>query len=369
MTQSVDATYLALGARYLRRQVRQLADQLDGVRHGEDAECVHRARVASRRLRAALRMFHDGWRRKTIKRWRKQIRRITESLGAARDQDVQIDFLCGILRTITDPACAAGIVRLLTEAQRQRDLLDPAVLDAIGRIETSRVLDEILSATKKVLARAKAAPGEHSPAACAETGQFVLRRLGELLARQASLDDANDCESHHAMRIAVKRLRYTLEVARPVCPGRLDEFLEAAKKLQTLLGDVHDCDVWQQHLDKFAELELARLSLRFRSQGRFFRLAPGIEYVKHERAGHRAAVFQELLDYWRELERQEFWQRLQRVVEQHGAGVPAAEPPAAGAAPTEVPAVPSASNGGERLVPRSKALLSSPPRKAVAGRN
>ncbi|MGA2063940.1 MAG: CHAD domain-containing protein [Thermoguttaceae bacterium] len=411
MIHSVDSTYLVLGARYLRRQVRQLVDQLGGARLGEEAECVHRARVASRRLRAALRMFRDGWSRKRVERWRSEIRRVTKSLGEARDKDVQIEVLYGILRTAEGPGCAAGLVRLLVETQRDRDALEPAVLEAADRIERSGVLDEILSAAKKVLARSEAAGDESSPAACRQAGQFVLERLEQLLARQDSLDDPDDCEGHHALRIAVKRLRYTLEVAKPLCPGQLEEAVNAAKRLQTLLGDVHDCDVWQDQLAKFARRESARWTKRCGGQGRFARLVPGIEYLKRERAERRGVVFQELVRYWRELKQQETWQRLRGLVEYHGAAESGAPPPATGAepprrgpepprsgpepprsgpavrevpgaipprtssfpaaGPTSVvpapsaPAAPPASNGGQRAIPKPKALGDSSRRPAL----
>ena len=50
-----DLSYRLLASRFIRRQVRQLAEQLDGIRQGEDPECIHRAWVGSRRLRAAMR--------------------------------------------------------------------------------------------------------------------------------------------------------------------------------------------------------------------------------------------------------------------------------------------------------------------------
>ena len=213
---------------------------------------------------------------------------------------MQIDFLHGILRTAEKSGSAAGLIQLLVHTQRQRDALEPAVLRAAKRIEASGVLDQILSAAKKLIARGGADADEYSPAACRQAGQFVLERLDQLLARQDCLDDPQDCEGHHALRIAVKRLRDTLEVAKPLCPGQLEEFVDAAKRLQTLLGDVHDCDVWQEQLAEFARRESARLTQRFGGQGRFTRLVPGIELVKCERAEHRAAVFQELVRYWRE---------------------------------------------------------------------
>ena len=44
----------------------------------------------------------------------------------------------------------------------------------------------------------------------------------------------------HGVRLASKRLRYTLELFRPCYPTGLEERLDALKKLQDGLGDVND---------------------------------------------------------------------------------------------------------------------------------
>jgi CHAD domain-containing protein len=44
----------------------------------------------------------------------------------------------------------------------------------------------------------------------------------------------------HGLRLASKRLRYTLELFQPCYPAGLDDRLEALKKLQDWLGDVND---------------------------------------------------------------------------------------------------------------------------------
>ena len=131
MTKSSDASYRFLAAGHIRRQAKQLAEQLDGVRTAEDIECIHRARVASRRLRSALKMFSDCFRGKTVRRWRKQIRRITRELGDARDKDVQIDFLCGTLAADTDKRCFPGIARLLAKLEQEREAVQPKVNKAV----------------------------------------------------------------------------------------------------------------------------------------------------------------------------------------------------------------------------------------------
>ncbi|MGO8691559.1 MAG: CHAD domain-containing protein [Thermoguttaceae bacterium] len=326
MAKQLDRSYPFLAAQYVRRQVKQLVEQFDGVRAAEDIEFIHRARVASRRLRAALKMFSDCFDAKALKRWQKQIRRITEGLGDARDKDVQIEFLCSVLSVASDKSCFPGIARLLVQLEHERDLLQPIVVKAADRLAASKVLDEMQAVTKGVLAESKAVDGKVSDAkgqdasvygefARAETRQHILRRLEEMLPYEDSLQNPSDCQRHHAMRIAAKRLRYTVEIARPVYGAALDEIITAVKRVQTLLGDIHDCDVWVEHLAMYAAAERRQAIAYFGHAGRFARLEPGIEYLRQERRGHRQQIFQQLVDYWQQLRGQGFWDNLVRLVQ------------------------------------------------------
>ena len=56
-----------------------LRAEMDGVRHAEGPECVHRMRVASRRLRSVLPLFAPSLSLQTRARWRKQLRRVTRA--------------------------------------------------------------------------------------------------------------------------------------------------------------------------------------------------------------------------------------------------------------------------------------------------
>ncbi|MEA2448662.1 MAG: hypothetical protein QOG63_594, partial [Thermoleophilaceae bacterium] len=49
-------------------------------------------------------------------------------------------------------------------------------------------------------------------------------------------------EALHDMRIAAKRLRYVLELTSPAFGPAADAGAKAAKKLQDVLGEIHDCD-------------------------------------------------------------------------------------------------------------------------------
>jgi CHAD domain-containing protein len=73
--------------------------------------------------------------------------------------------------------------------------------------------------------------------------RIVEVRLDELreLADSALAVDAG--KAQHDMRIAAKRLRYVLEIFRPCLGEEARAARRAAKRLQAVLGDLHDCDL------------------------------------------------------------------------------------------------------------------------------
>ena len=164
----------------------------------------------------------------------------------------------------------------------------------------------------------------------------VRKSLKKLLAESPGLAEPEQHERHHAMRIAAKRLRYTLELARPVystaLPGRLHErgsgeydlanTADTAKRLQTLLGEVHDCDVWVKTFEEFARKEAAEIQVFFGNSQRFERLRPGLDYLCQERKGRRRQVFAELVAFWQTLKGQGVWERLAAILESGGHGKP-----------------------------------------------
>ena len=75
--------------------------EIAGVKEAQDIEYIHRMRVASRRLRAALPLFRPCFPEKQYAKWMQEITKITRALGDARDADVQIAFLQKILKKNT----------------------------------------------------------------------------------------------------------------------------------------------------------------------------------------------------------------------------------------------------------------------------
>ena len=318
MTRCSDPNYRILAARSLRKQVKQLAQHLGDVRLSEDIEPIHRARVASRRLRAALGMFRACWKPKQVKAWNKQLRRLARNLGEARDYDVLIEFLASSLAGVSDRVLVPGIACLLSHVERQRQRVQPRVLKAIARLENKGVLKAMQVAVRSILGEAEDAEFVAGEYALGQAGKNVRERLKKLLDESPGLAEPGQHERHHAMRIAAKRLRYTLELARPVYSSDLAGVGDAVKKLQTLLGEVHDCDVWVEKFKEFAHKESGEIRVYFGSSQRFERLRHGLDYLRQERKDRRCQVFGELVTFWQELKDQGVWDRLATIVEWGG---------------------------------------------------
>jgi CHAD domain-containing protein len=228
---------------------------------------------------------------------------------------VQIAYLCGVLQDLGEKARYPGIARLLARLERQRERIQPEVVKAVDRLQASGVLEEMLALTKRVLSEAESqGAGLHGPLVFGQLQRHVLENLDRLLSYQDSLADPEDRDRHHAMRIAAKRLRYSLEISAPAYPGQLEVAVEVTRRVQTLLGEVHDCDVWVEELRAFAAKLCKRIRKHFADTGPFARLHVGIEYLQQERRRRRQQAFQELVDYWQELHRRREWQRLADVL-------------------------------------------------------
>ena len=316
MPTAVDDGYRLLAAQCIRKQTKRLAAQLDGVRRGDNIEFVHDARVASRRLRVVFDVFACCLPDADLKRWQKQVRRVTTGLGKARDRDVQIEFLCALLQKVERAEHYPGIARLLVRLEKSRERLQPNVVSAIDSFKASRVLRELHSFVKAGPRQSgKWADAVRTSFTFQETERHILGRLDELLAHEDGLRDPDADAEHHGTRIAAKQLRYTLEIAKPVYNGRLDSAIDAAKKVQSYLGDVHDCDVWLRNLTKFADRERARVVRRFGNDLPFPRLNAGIEYLCEVRQRQRHETFQHFVDYWGHLHAQGIWEELAGTVQ------------------------------------------------------
>jgi CHAD domain-containing protein len=311
-----DNGYCLYGAEAMRQRLPALIEQIPHVRTADDIEGVHQMRVASRRLRAAFALFAECLPAKRAATWEAAIRRITKSLGAARDTDVQFEWLTGFLAGASDPAWRPGINRLLLRLYQKRQELQRKVLKALDRLEASRTLDELGSVLHEQVVQARLQQVDaHAPDVYRRAAEAIELRLAEFLAYDVFVHQPERAVEHHQMRIAAKHLRYTLEIFDELYEDGLKKPIKTAKQIQEMLGDVHDCDVWCAFVPEFMEAERQRTLDYFGTDNYAQRFTPGLLALQADRQQHRAERYQEFVKFWDKTLETDTWGRLRQTIQ------------------------------------------------------
>jgi hypothetical protein len=181
-------------------------------------------------------------------------------------------------------------------------------------------------------------------AAADQVAKIVAVRLDELLSFMPKARDPEAVLTLHDLRIAAKRLRYVLELFGDQFGPYATRAAKQAKKLQDVVGEIHDCDVTRPRIQQLAQ-ELRDADARAVRQ-----LAPAdakdLDPALAAQAPHRAAyrglttmdvalaarrdlLFDRFLARWDKLEREGFRERLLEAITSRshdGNGEVAAEP-------------------------------------------
>ena len=296
--------------------------EIGGVREGKDIEYIHRMRVASRRLRAALPLFSSCFAPGDYQAWMQELKKITRALGEARDTDVQLDFLRSYAKKIRKnggngeaadrmrAALAAEIGIFIHRLGRKRSVLQDHVTAALDGLGKSGALPAMRAAFLGLAVPAgktkRGPPATGIPGTAADR---IALRIEEFLSFEPYLADPDAITEHHAMRIAAKKLRYTIEVYGPVYRLSLKKPLRRVKKVQEILGDIHDCDVWIDTLAKMIVRQRTRPRPGIVTEKGVHTLT-GIRLFLHDREKQRRVLHRRMLQYWNSLLRAHAWQEL-----------------------------------------------------------
>ena len=162
-------------------------------------------------------------------------------------------------------------------------------------------------------------------------------RLGELLALAPAVTEPAQAREHHDLRIAAKRLRYSLETFAPLFATDLAPLTREVRTIQDHLGQIHDYDVFVPWFERYREyrrieaenkLKLTTLAGAGQKTGRQsvadYRAAlhgaadpdedaATLRLIERTRA-RREAAFAEFQHYWQELMAGGFSARLRRAI-------------------------------------------------------
>jgi CHAD domain len=177
--------------------------------------------------------------------------------------------------------------------------------------------------------------------------RIIAVRLDELVSFMPKAADPGKVKALHDLRIAAKRLRYLLEMFSPCFGPYAATAAKRAKRLQDLVGEIHDCDVMLPRIEGLIDELRERDALEVRAlAGDAEDVAPeltahaphakafrGLESLAVHVRARRLLLFERFLELWTELQREGFAARLRFAVTERAQPEPEPEPEAEPQAP------------------------------------
>lgn len=296
----------------LRKQVTYLENQIEGLLYEENIEFLHHTRVMSRRIRNTISVFSPFLGKKNSKKWFSSMKKLTKSLTSVRDLDVQIQFLEKEIAESKNQKTTPGLQRLMLRKQQKRENNQDLVRSAILDFEKSKTMEELHHFMEVYPFNEESFS---PPESLIKLGKIEVDKLTKVcFSFVPFITDPEHKESLHNLRIAIKNIRYAIELFEPILPD-LDSFITTFKKFQDDLGEIHDCDVWILDLDRFMEKEKQRIEKFYGQSGPFNFIKPGILSLKEKLQNRKIEVHHQFITKWNEEYQNQFWSNLQLVFE------------------------------------------------------
>jgi CHAD domain-containing protein len=219
---------------------RFLAEQEDALRTGERAlrrgeDAIHPTRVATRRLRSALRVFEDFVDAAAARRLDAELAWFAGLLGEVRDLDVQRARLVQAVSELPDELVLGPVLaRIEQYIGEERAVRAAALRTAMHGPRYAELLRSVAAwAESPPFTRQAAEPPEVLEAAVVAAAEKVTRSVRRGLR-------AGDEEELHRARKAGKRARYAAELAQGALGGGVGKRLRRYQRLQDVLGEHQD---------------------------------------------------------------------------------------------------------------------------------
>ncbi|PWT90710.1 MAG: hypothetical protein C5B56_04990 [Proteobacteria bacterium] len=233
----------------------RLAYQINATFHSHSADAIHDLRVAIRRFQQSLVLFKHHFPSRDVKKIKRRLKDLMELSSDVRDCDIASKLV-----TKSELPSAAPLKAKIAERRKEGLTTLISALRRWSSRNTSSKWRAVLATGINGVA--------HDPAA-------KLPKLAKQFL--AGGDDAAgkkiSAEELHRYRIEAKKFRYTLEILQPAFGAPAREWLDRLKKVQSLLGDIHDYHAVRLALaDLGADAELESwLKKRQRKRTRQFR--------------------------------------------------------------------------------------------------
>ena len=252
-TDDMPQAALKILGQYLMDMLRHEA----GSRTGQDIEDVHKMRVATRRMRSALRIFKPYFRSKVLRPYEQMIKDTAKVLGDVRDLDVMLADLKAYQAQQT-PQEQSALQEVIDKLKRKNRL---ARVKLIAWLDTNKFQRFVKDFARFVHVEGNS-KGKAAIEPASATEPYQVRHVAPVifyahLAAVRAYDNViaeADIETLHALRIEFKRLRYVVTFFEAVLGASAERFIDEIKALQEYLGRLNDVQVAQATLSKLSGL-------------------------------------------------------------------------------------------------------------------
>ena len=207
--------------------------ELENVRSSPDADSVHDLRVAIRRCRSVAAVLEEVDPDPAWPAMRKIARKLFRGLGALRDAQVLDDWVKR-LAPETDP------VRSHLQAAFESD--EPRLRENALRVAAKFDQKSWKRLERTLGQRSRLVPSGSLAAEC-----LALERFESARELHAAALRTEKPKPWHRLRIGLKRFRYTVE---SLLPEHYANWSDNLKRLQDMLGEIHDLDVLAEVVKK-----------------------------------------------------------------------------------------------------------------------
>lgn len=207
-----------------------------------DGDAVHRSRVSTRRLREALPLVKGRGRER--RRLRRELRRVTRALGPVRELDVALALAATLA---TDwPEVTSALDKVSARLHELRARRRARLVKKVGRAE----IDDLVERVDALLSQARGGRASRPAIDRPRLAERIAHRAAATREAAESAGALYAPEALHAVRIAAKKLRYALEVARAIRVAGAASAVGRLRRYQDLLGRLHDLQVFSAHVTR-----------------------------------------------------------------------------------------------------------------------
>ena len=295
----------------LRRQFAAMRAHEPGTRLGEDPEELHDMRVATRRMRAALKLF-SGALPEQADFYRDELKWVAGALGEVRDLDVQIEQLQAL--SSEEGEDRETFVDIIAAMEKRRAAARGRMLEALDSDRYERFVSLFAGMLRSGPEGGERGEGLADEPILAVAPDLVSRRYKKWRKTGKHLSEGSPPEDYHELRKEGKRLRYALEFLTDVYGEKpTSSLIKPLKELQDGLGRHQDLIVAAELLEGVVA-GARRLSPRTA-----FAMGALAERRLHEAAGLRSSLPR--TKPYRALIKGKKWEGFQKAMEKRGRSV------------------------------------------------